>query len=124
MGTTTPGRRFAQAVAAKDPAALAAVLADDVDFKGLTPGRLWEGGGPADVIEAVFGHWFGDGDEIQRLLRVSDGEPVGDTHQVSYRVVVRNTDGEHTVEQQGYYRERDGRIAYLRLLCSGYRRDG
>jgi hypothetical protein len=34
---------------------------------------------------------------------------------------VRNDDGQNLVEQQAYLSERDGRIGWLRIMCSGYR---
>jgi hypothetical protein len=46
---------------------------------------------------------------------------VEDTSHVGYRLALRTPDGDYTVEQQGYYRVEDGRIAHLRLVCSGYR---
>lgn len=115
------GQRFARALAAKDEAALRELLAADVDFKGMTPGRLWEGSSPDEVLDAVFGHWFGAADHIDELLHATDSEPVVDLAAFSYRVHVTNDDGRHVVEQQGYYRASDERIGYLRLMCSGYR---
>ena len=41
-GEATAGERFARALAAKDPGALRALLADQVDFQALTPGRHWQ----------------------------------------------------------------------------------
>jgi hypothetical protein len=40
---------------------------------------------------------------------------------MSYRFAITNPDGRFTVEQQAYYRVRDDRINYLRVVCSGYR---
>src|SRR5690349_3472920 len=51
------GERFARAVAAKDHTAVRDVLAPDVDFRALTPGRAWEGAGPDAVVDTLFGHW-------------------------------------------------------------------
>ena len=116
----TLGRRFAQAIADKDEAGLRDLLADDVDFKGLTPGRVWEGRGPDEVVEAVLGHWFEPADEIVAVADVADGEAVSDTARVSYRFDLQNPDGSYVAEQQAYYRG-DGRIDYLRVLCSGFR---
>jgi hypothetical protein len=45
--TDSVGRRFVDAVAAKDAAALTALIADEVDFKGLT-------GGPHLVEQQVY----------------------------------------------------------------------
>src|SRR5690349_13836620 len=114
----TLGRRFAQAIADKDEAGLRDLLADDVDFKGLTPGRVWEGDSPDDVVATVFGHWFEPADRIVAVDDVTDGETVGDTARVSYRFDLENPDGTYVVEQQAYYRG-NGRIEHLRVMCSG-----
>ncbi|MDR7251650.1 ketosteroid isomerase-like protein [Nocardioides sp. BE266] len=118
--TETLGSRLAHAIATKDEAALRALLADDVDFKGLTPRRLWEGTGPDDVVETVFGSWFEPSDTIERVVAVSDGDEVVDTAHVSYRFELANPDGEYVAEQQAYYRG-DGTISHLRIMCSGFR---
>ena len=118
--TDSLGSRFAHAVAEKDEAALRALLADDVDFKGLTPGRVWEGTGPDDVVEVVFGSWFEASDRIERVLDVSDGEAVADTSHVSYRFDLTNDGGSYVAEQQAYYRGADT-IEHLRIMCSGFR---
>ncbi len=117
--TETLGSRFARAVAAKDEAALRALLADDVDFRGLTPGRTWEGTGPDDVVEVVFGSWFEESDRIERA-EVADGESVADTSHVSYRFDLANDDGSYVAEQQAYYRGGET-IEHLRIMCSGFR---
>ena len=44
-----------------------------------------------------------------------------DRERVGYRFRVRNADGLHLVEQQAYLSERDGRIGWLRVMCSGFR---
>ncbi|MEZ5094604.1 hypothetical protein [Nocardioides sp.] len=115
------GEEFARAVAGKDRAALVSLLADDVDFKGLTPGRLWEASDAAGVAAIFFDTWFGPDDEIVGLLGTYAGEAVADTDHASYRLDVSSGDGAHVVEQQIYFRAVDGRIGHLRLLCSGYR---
>jgi hypothetical protein len=118
----TPGTRFAQSLAAKDESSLRGLLAPDVDFRALTPGRPWEAADADGVLRAVFGFWFEPSDEILGVLEVRDGEDVADTHAVRYRFRVRNRGGTYLVEQQAYYRcDVDGRIDHLRVLCSGYR---
>ena len=121
--TETLGTRLAHAIAAKDEAALRGLLADDVDFKGLTPGRVWEGTGPDDVVEAVFGSWFGPSDTIERVVDVAERDPVGDTAHVSYRFDLSNATGTYVAEQQAYYRGGDS-IEHLRVMCSGFRPRG
>jgi hypothetical protein len=117
--TETLGTRFARAIAAKDEAALRALLAADVDFRGLTPGRTWEGTGPDDVVEAVFGTWFEESDRIERA-EVADGADVADTAHVAYRFDLVNDNGDFVAEQQAYYRGGDT-IEHLRIMCSGFR---
>ena len=121
--TETLGTRLAHAIAAKDEAALRGLLADDVDFKGLTPGRVWEGTGPDDVVEAVFGSWFGPSDTIERVVDVAERDPVADTAHVSYRFDLANDSGSYVAEQQAYYRGGDT-IEHLRIMCSGFRPRG
>ena len=82
----TAGETFARAIAAKDAAALRAVLSDPLDFQALTPGRHFR------------------------------------ARHVAYRLRVRAWDGDYLIEQQAYYdTAADGRIGWMRLLCSGYR---
>lgn len=115
----TPGRRFVDAIAAHDADALAAVLAPDVDFKGLTPRRLWEAGSPPGVVDAVLGHWFEEQDRVTAVTTVEDA--VADTARIGYGFDLELPDGPYVVEQQAYYRVDGDRISYLRIVCSGFR---
>lgn len=114
------GSRFATAVAAKDVAGVRALVTDDVDFKGLTPRRLWEGDSPDELLAAL-GQWFEPQDHIDELVEVVEGDPVADTHHVAYRLRITTPDGPHAVAQQAYYRAEGDRISYLRVMCSGFR---
>ncbi|HWL36125.1 MAG TPA: hypothetical protein VNQ77_08010 [Frankiaceae bacterium] len=113
------GAAFARAVAAKDEARVRDLLHPEVDFRGLTPGRGWEATGPDGVVETLR-VWFDDGDVIEELLAV-ETDAFADRERAGYRLRVRNGDGAHLVEQQAYLSERDGRIGWLRVLCSGFR---
>ncbi|WP_243060604.1 hypothetical protein [Nocardioides sp. SR21] len=117
---TSLGSRFATAVATKDAAGVRALVSDDVDFKGLTPRRLWEGSSPDELV-TVLGTWFGTDDHIDELVEVVDGDPIADTHHVAYRLRITTPDGPHAVAQQAYYRADGDRITYLRVMCSGFR---
>lgn len=120
----TAGARFAQALAAKDRAALVEVLAPDVDFRGLTPGQAWEAADVASLVDDVLlGRWFEPSDEIGALGSIDEGM-VGDRRRVTYLLHVENADGAHLVEQTAYYDERDGRITWMRVACSGFRPAG
>jgi hypothetical protein len=115
------GRRFAHALADKDVALLTELLADDIDFKGLTPGKAWEAAGRVDVLEILLGSWFEPKDQIDALLELNENDVVEDTAHVGYRFAISTPDGPHTAEQQAYYRVADDQISYLRVLCSGFR---
>jgi hypothetical protein len=120
-GVGAVGERFARALAAKDTAALRAVLADPIDFAALTPGRHWQASAPGEVVdEIVLGKWFKPSDDIRSLESVSASQLPGREH-VSYLLRVRNADGDHLVEQQAYYNTDGARITWMRVLCSGYR---
>jgi len=116
---TALAQAFARAVAEKDDAALLALLHPQVDFRGMTPGTVWEAQDPSGVVDAVR-QWFGDDDHVERV-EAADSDAFADRQRASYRLRVRNRDGLHLVEQQAYLSERDGRIGWLRVMCSGYR---
>ncbi len=112
-------RAWADAVARKDWDAVAALLADDVDFRGMTPGRIWEAGTPDDVV-AILGQWFEPSDDVEGVDSV-ETDAFADRQRSGYRLRVRSPQGLHLVEQQAYLGERDGRIAWARVVCSGFR---
>lgn len=115
-GSDELGRAFAAALAEKDVAGLTALLAPDVSFRGLTPGRSWSADSAGEVVaEILLGAWFEPSDTIEELVDVQTGQ-VEDTQRVSYRLHVRTPDGSYTVEQQAYYRVSDRQITWLRSL--------
>jgi hypothetical protein len=116
----TLGERFAAALAAKDSDALRAMLADDVDFKGLTPRKFWEASNPDEVLEVLFGSWFEDEDRIRQGASIDEGDDVGDVKRVGYRFEIDTPSGPHLVEQQVYYRDDGDKLGYLRVVCSGF----
>jgi hypothetical protein len=115
------GELFATMLARKDRDGLVALLADSVDFRAMTPRRVWEGDSATTVIDdVVLGSWFEASDHIESLESVETHD-VADCSRVGYRLLVRNDDGLHLVEQQAFLAETEGRIGWLRILCSGYR---
>lgn len=118
---TATGSRFASALAAKDRDAMRELLHPQVEFRALTPRKAWEADDPEAVMEIVFGTWFDDGDSIEALESV-ETDVVADREQLRYRLAVTNSEGSFVVEQQGYLTVgEDGRIEWMRLVCSGYR---
>ena len=118
--TSTLGIAFAEAFAAKDYDRFRALAHPEIDFRGLTPRRLWEANDPETVILEIFQQWLEPSDEVQALEHV-ETDTIVDRERVGYRLSVTNPDGRFVVEQQAYLAERDGRIGWMRVLCSGFR---
>ena len=117
MGTM--GEDFVAAIAKRDREGLKALLADDVDFKGLTPSLFWRAENPDDVEAIVFDHWFEEMEVTAiPVLRTDD---VAGINQIGYRFDVDTRLGPRVVEQQAYYKVKQGRITFVRLVCSGFR---
>ena len=118
---TSLGERFARAIASKDADQLVELLSPEIDFRGLTPGRVWESSSSSELVhEMIFGKWFEDSDEIEAIEKLETSSVV-DTERVGYRFAIKNPDGHFLVEQQAYLRATGDQIDYLRILCSGYR---
>jgi hypothetical protein len=115
-----PGPAFARALAAKDSSRIVELLDPEIDFRGLTPNRGWEAKGPDAVIAILLEHWFEDKDEIEGLEQI-ETDTVADRQRVGYRFSVRNPDGQFLVEQQAYLSAAEGRIEWMRVVCSGFR---
>jgi hypothetical protein len=116
----TLGAEFARALAAKDFSRVRDLMHPEIDFRGMTPSRNWEANDADGVIAAVLRKWFEDSDEIEGIERL-ESDAFADRERVGYRYRVRNPDGRFLVEQQAYLSARDGRIGWMRVLCSGYR---
>lgn len=111
---------FVAALVARDLAGARDLLAPEVDFRAMTPSRFWEANDPAgveDVLRAWFEHPERD------VARVDAGEcgAVADTRRVGWRVSGTDAQGAFTYEQLAFAREHDGRVVWLRIMCSGPR---
>jgi hypothetical protein len=117
---TTIGADFARAYADKDAGRIRELMHPEVDFRGLTPSRFWEAGDPDAVVEILLANWLEDSDRVEALEGI-DGDTMADRERVGYRFSVTNPDGRFLVEQQAYLSSRDGRIDWMRVVCSGFR---
>lgn len=123
---TDLGRRFATALVGRQVPVLTELLAPDVDFRGLTPGRAWEATDATGVIGILFGSWFEPADVVEELISVTVSS-VADRQHISYRLRGHDDDGPFVVEQQMYYMITNDpdtdrpRISWMRVLCSGFR---
>ena len=121
MATTqTIGSEFAQALAARDFERIAGLLDPEIDFRALTPRRFWEATSSNQVVDEILTTWFEEADVVEQVVSIETGG-VADREHVTYRFAGTNPDGPFVVEQQAYYTQHDGRIDWMRVLCSGYR---
>jgi hypothetical protein len=118
--SSSVGATWVRAIVDRDVDGLKGMLADRVSFMGLTPRRCWEAATPAEVADVVFDNWFEESDRIDDASS-DEGAAVADLGRIGYRFEITNPDGPHVVEQQAYYHATDGRIDYLRIVCSGFR---
>ncbi len=114
------GVAYATALAAKDYEQLRQLLAPEIDFRSLTPNRIWEASDSDTLIREILQRWFEESDEIRSLEGIQT-DTVGDRERVGYRFAVRNPEGDFLVEQQAYFSTRDGKIEWMRVMCSGFR---
>ena len=119
--TKTAGEEFASILATKNPDRLRAMFADSLDFRALTPNNFWEAETPRQLVdEILYGQWFEPTDHIQGVTTITTGR-VADREHVAYRLRINNPGGNFIVEQQAYYTTNDGKIDWMRILCTGFR---
>ena len=119
--TETLGARFAAAIEARDRTALRGLFATPVEFRAVTPAQVL---GRRDAVRRR-------GHRARHLVRreqaghrtsdLVEDDTVGGVSKISYRMSVATESGPAVVEQVAYYRVEDGRITYVRLVCSGFR---
>jgi SnoaL-like protein len=113
------GTRFVEALAARDAAALAELLHPEIDFRAVTPGRAWEAQDSDAVMEVLLGNWIEESDRVDGLSVEDD--TFMDRRRLRYSMQGSNDDGPFAFEQQAYLTERDGKIDWIRIVCSGFR---
>jgi hypothetical protein len=116
------GADFAKAIAVKDFEQVGSLLDPELDFRAMTPRRSWEAASPSELVD-VLRAWFAETDHIDELVEFEEGS-FADRGRMSYSFRGHNDDGPYVVEQQAYFTEKDGRIDWLRVMCSGFRPAG
>ena len=118
---TDLGVALAEALTAGDPEQARALFATPVDFRAVTPSRAWEAETAVDLVDDILlGTWFGPSRTPRHLVQVGTDQ-VGDRCRVTYRISVDDPEMPTVVEQTAYYSVTDGRISWMRLVCSGFR---
>ena len=111
---------FVDAVVARDFSRARGLLDDAIDFRAMTPSRVWEADSPADV-EDVLRAWFEHPDRDVERVEATESGSVADTRRVGWRVSGTDANGAFTYEQLAFVRESEGQIVWLRVMCSGPR---
>lgn len=114
---------FLDAILARDFSRVRDLLHSAIDFRGMTPKRVWEADDPAGV-EEVLRAWFEHPERAVERLEPTEPAAVEDTLRVGWRVYGDGADGPFVFEQQAYLREQDGQVIWLRVMCSGPRAAG
>jgi hypothetical protein len=112
-------RTWVDAIVARDIAGAAALLHPEIDFRAMTPNRVWEAEG-AKGVEAILRQWFEDPEEDVHRIDATPPVAIGDTLRIGWLVHISDADGPHIFEQQAYVREHEGQIAWMRVMCSGW----
>jgi hypothetical protein len=114
------GAEFAAALGAKDFDRVAELFHPEVRLRGLTPRRGWDAEGPEQAIREVLSVWFDESRRIDEVISVEAGA-FADRGHVAYSFRGRRPEGPFVVEQHAYFTEREGRIDWMHVLCSGLR---
>ena len=110
---------FVDAIVARDVASAVALLHPKIDFRAMTPNRVWEADDPPGV-EAILRAWLEDPDEEVHRIEATEPSSIVDRVRVGWLVRISDADGPHVFEQQAYVRERDAQIDWMRVMCSGW----
>jgi hypothetical protein len=111
---------FLDAILARDFSRARGLLHPAIDFRAMTPKRVWEADDPASV-EEVLRAWFEHPERDVERVEPTELASVEDTLRVGWRVYGDGADGPFVFEQQAYLREQDGQVIWLRVMCSGPR---
>jgi hypothetical protein len=114
------GRVFVDAIVAHDWDAIAACFEPDARFRAVIPGKNpFRDRSGGEEAAAQMRSWFGDADVTELLS--SSVEPMGDRVHITYRIHEHEPDGWYLVEQHAFITPGSEGIAYMNLLCSGFR---
>lgn len=111
---------FVEAILARDFAHARGLLHPKIDFRAMTPSRVWEAEDSAGV-EQVLRAWFEHPERDVERVEPTEPASVADTLRVGWRVHGTDAQGPFVYEQQAFVREEDGQVVWLRVMCSGPR---
>jgi hypothetical protein len=114
------GQSFIEALVRHDWAGIAACFEPDGQFRAVVPNaNPFRDRTGREAAAAQIRAWFGDADVTE--LVSSTVEPMGDRVHLAYRIHEHEPDGWYLVEQHAFITPGPQGIAYMNLLCSGFR---
>lgn len=111
------GTEWIQAIADGALERLEGFCAPDISFQFLTPKRYVKLDNAADLVTR-FRQWFGECTNFR--VQESRVDLVGERLGIFYRLLLQEAGISYNIEQQLFCTLKNGRIAYLHLLCSGF----
>ncbi len=114
------GEAFLQALVSQDFTTIETLFLPEVRFRSLVPSGERFGQTAAEAA-GWLKRWFGGADNLEVLQ--SSVAMMIDRLYLSYRLRVHDEDGWSVIEQQAYCSVKDGKIANMALVCSGFRPD-
>jgi hypothetical protein len=110
---------FLNALAAREFTKAQSLLAQDIQFRMLVPGRLMTDQGANATIRR-FASWFAGADQFQ--VEASSAQEIEGRAVVTYRFRLHDARGWQVLEQHLMLDVgTDGRVGAIDLLCSGFR---
>jgi len=107
---------YLNALVAQDFEGLSNLFHAQAKFKALVPSGFRESSGPGAT--KYLRAWLGDAEAIE--LRRSSVGNIGDRTIVEFRLSIRESGAWSASEQRIVFSMRDGKIAAMDLLCSGF----
>ncbi len=115
---TALGEQLIRSLVDGDFTSAQTLVANSIEFKGLTPYGLFEADNSDDAF-AILQEWFTPAESVESLVTGS----IFDRQKMNYVVACRNPENntEFIFEQGAFYDVSEGKITHLHLVCSGDR---
>ena len=114
------GQTFVDSIVRRDWDGLAACFEPDATFQAVTPNEnAFRDRAGREAATKQLRAWFGDAD-VTELVSCTV-EPIEQRIHVGYRIHEHEPDGWYLVEQHAFITPGSEGIAYVNLLCSGFR---
>lgn len=114
------GRRFLDHLVRGDREALLRLMAPEVRFRAVAPGRHWESHDPIEIVDDILlGDFFGPDVVIEKLHSAGFGA-VADINSASYFVQMRHGHQRQKCQQHLFMDVRAGVVRSIHLSCTGF----